>query len=351
MTTYFGESGSDARYYLRPYTMSASTAAKASASTAAKASAPAVAPASAPAVASTSAQVSARASDEAIDITPITSSQLLEGLEDQTRTFTSISGLRSAINTLSNHLYQGTATSQYLVFQSVTEDDFAKIEEKRFTINRGLRFTYCTDIDTLIIKVPTREHERVTRAFSYDFAYQIKDMGLTDLDDLCDMGATTYTGRSTKKEADSCWRPIATRPNPMDWPTLVFEVGVLATLRKLRNDAQWWLANSQGRVKIVLLFKINRVARTIHIEKWECRPATPTYALRSNRPPTQVPAQIQTVDIDANGVVIGSPPATTPPLVLHFQNILLRQPVPPEQDVIYTAQDLQGLVNSIWAVL
>ena len=86
MTTYFGESGSDARYYLRPYTMSASTA-------------------SAPAVATASAQVSARVSDEAIDITPITSSQLLEGLKDRTRTFTSISGLRSAINTLSNHLY------------------------------------------------------------------------------------------------------------------------------------------------------------------------------------------------------------------------------------------------------
>jgi len=335
MTTYFGESGSDARYYLRPYTMSASTAAKASA----------------PAVAPTSTQVSARASDEAIDITPITSSQLLEGLEDQTRTFTSISGLRSAIRTLSNHLYQGTAISQYLVFQSVTEGDFAEIEEKRYAIRRGLRFTYCTDIDTLIIKVPSREHERVNRAFTHDFARRIEHMGLTDIDDLCDMGGTTYTGRSTKKEADSCWRPVATRPNPLDWPTLVFEVGVSETLRKLRNDVRWWLANSQGRVKIVLLFKIDRVARTIHIEKWECRPVTPTYALRSNRPPVQVPTQIQTVDIDANGVVTGSPPATTPPLVLHFQNILLRQPVPPEQDVIYTAQNLQRLANGIWAVL
>ena len=306
--------------------MSASTAAKASASTAAKASAPAVAP--------TSAQVSARASDEAINITPITSSQLLEGLEDQTRTFTSISGLRSAINTLSNHLYQGTATSQYLVFQFITEGDFTKIEEKRHTIRRGLRFTYCTDINTLIIKVPTREHERVTRAFSHDFVHRIEHMGLTDLDDLCDMGATTYTGRSTKKEADSCWRPIATRPNPLDWPTLVFEVGVSETLNKLKADAKWWLANSRGRVKIVLLIKIDRVARTIHIEKWECRPAAHAYA---NRPPAQIPTEIQTIDIDAHGVVTGDPPATTPPLVLHFRKLLLRQPVPPqEQDVRYT---------------
>jgi hypothetical protein len=74
---------------------------------------------------------------------------------------------------------------------------------------------------------------------------------------------------------------------------------------------------------------------------------TPTYALRSNPPPIQVPTQIQTVNINANGVVTGSPPATTPPLILHFQNIFLQQPIPPEQDVIYTAQDLQGLANNI----
>src|SRR5271156_1041383 len=140
MTTYIGESSSDSRYHFRLSTMSA------------------------PAVASASAQTSAQASDEAIDITPITSSQLLEGFEDQIRKFSGISGLRSAVHTLSNHLYHATSPTknQYLVFHPVTENDFAEIEDKRFTINRGLRFTYCTDIDTLIIKVPTPEHEGVT---------------------------------------------------------------------------------------------------------------------------------------------------------------------------------------------
>jgi hypothetical protein len=335
MTTYVGESSSDSRCHFRPFTMSA----------------PTITSASAPAIASASVQASARASDEAIDITPITSSQLLEGLEDQIRKFSGISGLRSAVNTLSNHLHQatGTTTNQYLVFHPVTEDDLAEIEDKRYTIGRGLRFTYCTDINTLIIKVPSPEHEAVTRTFTHDFMDQIRPMGLTELGDLKDMGATTYRGTSTKKEPDSCWRPLAARPNKQDWPTLVFEVGVSETLRKLRMDARWWLANSQGRVKIVLLFKINQVARTIHIEKWECRPAAHIYA---NRPPAQVPTEIQTVDIDAHGIVTGSPPATTRPLVLHFQNLLLRQPVPPqEQDVRYTAQNLQRLGNGIWAAL
>ncbi|OCK87189.1 uncharacterized protein K441DRAFT_671108 [Cenococcum geophilum 1.58] len=306
---------------------------------------------SVPARASASAQASTRASDEAIDITPITSSQLLEGFENEIRTFSSIAGLRSAVNTLSKRLYQGTTTNQYLVLQPVTEDDLAEIEEKRHIIGRGLRFTHCADINILIIKVPTPEHEAVTRTFSYNFIDQIRPMGLTELDDLKDMGATKYRGTSTSKEPDSCWRPLAVRPNRLDWPTLIFEVGVSETLRKLRMDARWWLANSRGDVKIVLLFKVNRAARTIHIEKWECRPAALTRATRSNLPPLQVPAQIQTIDIDANGVVTGSPPATTPPLVLHFQNLLLRPPVPPEQNVIYTAQNFQRLANGIWAAL
>jgi hypothetical protein len=377
MTTYFGESSSNTRHYLLPFTMSAPAAAKASAPAAAKASAPAAAKASAPAAAKASApaaakasapaaakaspavakaspavaEVSVQASDEAISITPISSSELLEGLSDQFRTFSSIAQLRSAVDTLSKQLYQGKTTNQYLIFQPVTEDDLAKIEEKRYTIGRGLRFTHCTDIDTLIIKVPTPEHERVTRAFTHGLIGQIGQMGLTEDNDLNDMGATTYRGTSTSKEADSCFKPPALRPNRLDWPTLVFEVGVSETLRKLRMDARWWLANSQGHVKIVLLFKISRATRTIQIEKWECRPATLAYVPRSNRPPAQIPTQIQTIDIDANGVVNGSPLATTPPLVLHFRHLFLRQPVPPEQNVIFTAQNLQRLANNIWAAL
>ena len=321
MTTYVGESSSDSRYHFRPSTMSA------------------------PAVASASAQASARASDEVIDITPITSSQFLEGFENQIRKFSGISGLRSAVNTLSNHLYQGTTTNQYLAFRPVTDNDFAKIEEQRHTIGRGIRLTHCADIDTLIIKVSTPEHERVSRVFTHDFMRRIEHMGLTDLD-LSDLGATTFRGTSTSKEPDSCFRP-GSRPHRLDWPTLVFEVGVSESLRKLKNDAKWWLSNSQGLVRIVLIFHIDPGSRTILIEKWECTPATGTRATRSNRPPAQIPTNVHTITIDANGV--NGTPAL--PLVLHFQNLLLRQPTPPEQDLTFTVQDLQTLSNNIWARL
>ena len=118
-----------------------------SASTAAKASAPAVATASA--------QVSARASDEAIDITPITSSQLLEGLEDQIRTFTSISGLRSAVNTLSNHLYQGKRMVQK---NCIVGQRNIKIS-KSFRVNYYVRAEIFTrkDLEILMFLCPTMQ--------------------------------------------------------------------------------------------------------------------------------------------------------------------------------------------------
>jgi hypothetical protein len=115
--------------------------------------------------------------------------------------FPSIAQLRSAVKTRSKQLYRGNTTNQYLVFQPVTEDDVAKIEDKRFIIGRGLRFTHCRDIDTLIIKVPTPEHERMARAFSYELIDHIRQMGLTEHRHVSDMGATEYGGTSTSKEA------------------------------------------------------------------------------------------------------------------------------------------------------
>ena len=80
------------------------------------------------------------------------------------------------------------------------------------------------------------------------------------------------------------------------------------------------------------------------IEKWETIPATGELTTRSNQPPAQIPTQIQTITIDRNNV-------TGAPLTLHFHKIFLRQANPPEQDVVFTAQDLRNWSDNIWAIL
>jgi hypothetical protein len=54
-----------------------------------------------------------------------------------------------------------------------------------------------------------------------------------------------------------------------DWPTIMFESGFSESLGHLRNDAKWWLANSQGEVKIAVIIAIQPADKKLHIEKWE----------------------------------------------------------------------------------
>ena len=50
---------------------------------------------------------------------------------------------------------------------------------------------------------------------------------------------------------------------------------------------------------------------------------------------------MQEIDIDPNGI-------TGAPLVLEFWKVFLRQAVPPENDFIFTAQELSNLAAAFW---
>jgi hypothetical protein len=192
-------------------------------------------------------------------------------------------------------------------------------------------------------------HEFAHRSFGKLLDSQSLAMGISPFE-FADVGGTTYQGHSVKKEADTAYKPSTYRPNTADWPTLILEAGVSQSLRQLRNSAKWWLSNSRGQVKIVLIFSIHEGSRTIQIEKWEARPAAGR-ATRSNQllaqVPTQVPTQVQQTTIDPNNV-------NGTPLILHFHLIFLRainqNAVPAEHDFTFTAQDLRNWANGFWNV-
>ncbi|KAH8710084.1 hypothetical protein GQ44DRAFT_714598 [Phaeosphaeriaceae sp. PMI808] len=250
--------------------------------------------------------------------TPITSSQLCEGLGGRIQKYPGIAGIRRAVNTLYEKLEQGETTDQYLVFQGVTVSELDKINnQRRYKIKKGLRLTHCADIGALIIKVPTVIHEVMTQNFVMEVVLKAAGMGVPRRDCTL-LGSTTFRGNSVSKEADGTFKPGTLRPYMLDWPTLVLEVGISESLRKLRNDARWWLSNSGDSVNIVLIFHINEGAKTILIEKWETAPATATRpATRSNQPLAQIPTQMQVITIDPNGI-------TGAPLTLDFHQIFLR---------------------------
>jgi hypothetical protein len=135
---------------------------------------------------------------------------------------------------------------------------------------------------------------------------------------------------------------------------LVIEAGLSETLAKLRTDADWWLTNSEGEVKIAIVISIVRAAKSLRIEKWCLSQARPGPATRTN---PRVSTKIQELTIIQNPP-IPPPQGTIPtyavtgaPLILEFEKLLLRVPVPPEGDVIFTAADLQAWADEFWSMV
>jgi hypothetical protein len=166
---------------------------------------------------------------------------------------------------------------------------------------------------------------------------------------------TKFQVRRASKEGDTAYKPLSIRPREVDWPTIVIEAGWSESLQKLRLDAGFWLEDSGGDVKIVLLISIGRRARagTMIIEKWENRPvpanrpATRSMTRAPANPPhqpPQTPTKIQAITIDSNSNTVNV--AT---LTLEFQKIFLRQAVPSlEHDFTLTAQDLLDFATDFW---
>ena len=258
--------------------------------------------------------------------------------------------MQEAISSYEEKL-EASEASPYMIFRLVRTNDLLTIERARENgkIGQGVRLTHYVDWDILIVKVPTAEHEQAHRLFSDQLFGDALLMGLRW--ELRNTGATKYPVRRASKEGDSGFKPLSVRPLKTDWPTIVIEAGWSESLTRLRRDAHFWLEDSGGDVKIVLLFSIGRGARTgtLIIEKWENRPVP------ANRPTTrsitraagnaQTATQIQAITIDSNSNTVNGAPLT-----LDFQKIFLRQAVPPlEHDFTLTAQDLSTFATNFWA--
>jgi hypothetical protein len=153
---------------------------------------------------------------------------------------------------------------------------------------------------------------------------------------------TLFPSRRSSKEGDSSFRPYSHRPNKTDWPTIVIESGVSETLPHLRFDTSWWLRESKGDVKIIIIISIKRARPMIQIEKWELASIVGgQLTLRSASNNAQIPTKTQEITIDPNAV-------TGAPLILEFEKILLRPAVLPETDIAFSAQELSTWAARIW---
>ena len=266
---------------------------------------------------------------------------LTEGLEGvKAQHYRGTQSFITAINLQADQLRSGDA-GQYAVFSQVTQDELANIECFRNIHYKSLRFLYYEYEQTLIVKIMlSAVHELACTAFEAALIVKLAEMGLYT--QLGNVRSATFQGILSRKEVDSAFKPPLSRPNKTDWPTLVIECGVSESIACLRIDSAWWLENSGGQVKTVLLFSVSESKRKIHIEQWEICSVPNLQDTRDHPNTTRTgPGSIHTIDIIATDAAGAS-------LELNFEKLFHHKPGKGEKDIIFTTQDLEIYADHVW---
>ncbi|CAI7674197.1 unnamed protein product [Penicillium manginii] len=116
---------------------------------------------------------------------------------------------------------------------------------------------------TLIITITGRAHETAKAIFSVESHIT---QNLAGLEDQVCTGRSRIQGVSGYKEPDSSWMSENTALDPNSWPSVVFEVAFSESPTKLHQEAIWWLANSQGRLDLVITMRIHEQVARITFE-------------------------------------------------------------------------------------
>jgi hypothetical protein len=148
----------------------------------------------------------------------------MDGLDVTTlQPFVGVEKMRGIVKRQSDQFQRGDSDQQYLIFTRVSIDDLTKIDRARNSIGKGIRMTHYTDIDLLIVKLPSVVHEKAHVNLAKRVVIALTRMGTPGLaeDEFCGVGAAWFRGRRSSKEGDSAYKPLSFRPNDPHWPTIV----------------------------------------------------------------------------------------------------------------------------------
>lgn len=213
-------------------------------------------------------------------------------------------------------------------------------------LSKGCRQMYDSDSRCMIVTVPGKPHGTAAGNFQAELILAARSANLARLFS-CPLIARVE-GTSRSKEPDGSWIPVNPPPRRgKTWPTIILEVGVSESKKKLRNDAAWWLANSEGLVNVVITVSINQALPEITFESIVLE--RPILAFRHGRP-RYVPITRQSIVIRRPGgpnQPITSVPNTSP-LMISCEELLCRPPIPPETDPNIPITSLEWIASLVW---
>ncbi|CAK9219386.1 unnamed protein product [Sphagnum troendelagicum] len=259
--------------------------------------------------------------------------------------FTNLVAFKRICLVRSKRLVEGTQTPQYLAFTSVSQESVDEIdrvrEEKRGWLPR-MTILYDGRKEILIVKLMVGVmHEVLAREFARMFEAKLLCLNVSA--SLLATGSARFGRRGGRsKEADVSYTPLS-RPLEDDaWPSLVIEAGVSESLAMLRTDAAFWITNSDGRTRIVIVLSVNRRDRQILVERWEEDPR-----IRPNWSTTnysRIPRLIQSLTLNAGVTYVGLP------FEIPAQKVFDDMPENiPRGEFLFTPDSLNEFNTIVWA--
>jgi hypothetical protein len=277
-----------------------------------------------------------------------------------TRTYSNFKQLEQAAHSVLKTLEANDCDgNQWILVLGLTKEAIERLDNDKECLG-GVDFRFEWEGATGLIKViPGATHESLIDAFNLKVNSDLQNMGIHWTQRRW-VGTTTYRPANKGKQGDQGFTPPSrqvAQGQTRGWPTLVIEVGVSESISKLRSDAKFWLNNSNGQTRFVILISAKRARVTF--ENWMLmppnapNPAPSAYvaALRSrpvHSPPlVNQPAASQQL-YSAQEVVVTPTGMAGAPMILPFRALYDRAPGPNETDITIIAQDFRAFAQTVF---
>ncbi|RAL10439.1 uncharacterized protein BO97DRAFT_349459, partial [Aspergillus homomorphus CBS 101889] len=205
--------------------------------------------------------------------------------------------------------------------------------------------TYYPDIETMIVKVPGCYKPGLAFGMISDGTFaELRAMGVGRAE-IEPTEHTTYTAPlSGSRKEGGCGRKNALlRSLDNGCPHFVIEAGLSESLPGLRQDVNWWFANSgETGALLALLISISRANRTTTIEKYH---PIPRQTQATGGGVVYVKHLVSTTIVNMG---ISAAAVEGQPLVLGFHRIVGRQPVGLEHDLTFTGITLLEIGRAVF---
>ena len=235
----------------------------------------------------------------------------------------------------------GSADEYFLYFYGVTHGHLREISRAFFLSDLRCTILFATEnsLGALICKILPRGR---LYALTFNLWGEVMLKIMLIPGQTCDSidwfyGTRFHLGDVRSKEGYRALGPAtrgARTGASAAWPSVVMEVGYSEALDFLRLDAKWWLINSAGNTRFVMIVQLMTDPFAIHIECWAMVALDGPQTIQVA---TQTPACVQLFDIETEGTVISASRELRIPYSSIFD-----EPSENAQDAVFTNAELSS---------